>query len=84
MSTGDILINFAMHTEPGFYKASDFGVRIGNVLEVVDTDKIHPSGSKFLAFKDITMVPYEEKLIDVALLSTQEARAVVILFNDNM
>lgn len=68
-----------MHTEPGFYKTSDFGVRIANVLEVVDTDKIHPSGSKFLAFSDVTLVPYEEKLIDVALLSTQEARAVLIL-----
>lgn len=64
---------FMYYTEPGFYQATEFGIRIANVLEVVDIDKIHPSGSKFLAFRDITLVPYEEKLIDVALLSTQEA-----------
>lgn len=51
-----------------------FGVRLGNVLEVIDTEKQHPSGAKFLRFRDITLVPYEPKLIERALLSTQEVR----------
>lgn len=49
-----------------------FGVRLENVLEVIDTKKQHPSGAKFLRFRDITLVPYEPKLIERALLSTQE------------
>lgn len=58
--------------EPGFYKHGDFGIRLENVLEVIDTEKRHPAGHKFLAFKDVTLVPYESKLIDKSLLSTQE------------
>lgn len=60
--------------EPGFYKPNDFGIKLKNVLEVYDTGKVHPSGKKFLAFRDVTLVPFEPKLIDRALLSTQEKR----------
>lgn len=65
-------------TEPGFYKHGDFGIRLENVLEVVDTGKRPPSGNKFLAFKDVTLVPYDPKMIDRAILSTQE---VIRMFN---
>lgn len=58
--------------EPGYYKHGEFGVRLGNVLEVIDTEKRHPSGSRFLSFKEVTYVPYEPKLIDRTLLSPQE------------
>lgn len=60
--------------EPGYYKADAFGIRLANVLEVVDTTKRHPSGAPFLALNDITLVPYEAKLIEPALLSAQEKR----------
>lgn len=60
--------------EPAFYKQGHFGVRLKNVLEVIDTEKRHPSGAKFLRFKELTLVPYEAKLIDRSLLSTQEVR----------
>lgn len=43
-------------------------------MEVYDTGRLHPSGKKFLAFKDVTLVPFETKLIDRALLSSQEKR----------
>lgn len=60
--------------EPGYYKSGVYGIRLENVLEVIDTGKKHPSGSKFLALKEITLVPYEPKLIDRTLLSAQEKR----------
>lgn len=60
--------------EPGYYKPQDFGVKLKNVMEVYDTGKVHPGGKKFLAFKDVTLVPFEPKLIDRALLSSQEKR----------
>lgn len=44
------------------------------MLEVVDTGHTHPSGAHFLAFQDVTMVPYEPKLIDSTLLSAVEKR----------
>lgn len=47
-------------------------MRLKNVLEVKDTNRMHPSGAKFLAFHDVTLVPYEPKLIDGSLLSAVE------------
>ena len=64
--------SYFFSNEPGYYKYKEFGVRLKNVLEVIDTGKQHPSGSKFLAFKDVTLVPYEPKLIERSILSTQE------------
>lgn len=49
-------------------------MKLKNVLEVYDTGRVHPSGKKFLAFKDVTLVPFEPKLIEGALLSSQEKR----------
>ncbi|KAJ6624808.1 Xaa-Pro aminopeptidase 2, partial [Pseudolycoriella hygida] len=58
---------------PAYYKPSEFGIRLGSVIEVIDTEKRHPTGS-FLAFNDISLVPYDMKLIDTSALSTQEKR----------
>ncbi|EDW83651.1 uncharacterized protein Dwil_GK13723 [Drosophila willistoni] len=65
-------------SESGYYKRDDFGVRLKNVLEAIDTGHTHPSGAHFLAFQDVTLVPYEPKLIDSTLLSAVEKR----LLND--
>lgn len=60
--------------EPGYYKSGAFGIRLENVLEVIDTGKIHPTGHKFLAFQDVTLVPFEWKLIDRTMLSAPEKK----------
>ncbi|XP_037953198.1 xaa-Pro aminopeptidase 2-like [Teleopsis dalmanni] len=61
-------------SESGYFKRGEYGVRIKNVLEVLDTKRVHPSGAKFLQFNDVTLVPYESKLIDGTLLSALEKR----------
>ena len=38
--------------EPGYYKAGEYGIRIENILTVKE------SSEKFLAFENLTMVPY--------------------------
>lgn len=43
-------------------------------MEVVDTNQTHPSGHRFLAFKVVTLVPFENKLIDRTLLSAGEKK----------
>lgn len=60
--------------EPGYYKKGEFGIRLENVLQVHDTGKVHPSGNKFLSFEDITLVPFEPKMIDRSLLSAPEIK----------
>lgn len=59
---------------PGFYKTNDYGIRLSLVFEVIDTLDKHFSGAKFLAFRVATLVPFETKLIDRALLSVQEVK----------
>lgn len=57
---------------PGYYKANEYGIRLRNVFEVIDTHDKHFSGAKFLAFRVATLVPFETKLIDRTLLSFTE------------
>jgi len=38
--------------EPGFYKTGEYGIRIENIVTVKE------SNEKFLAFENLTMVPY--------------------------
>lgn len=66
-------------SEPGFYKRGYYGIRLKNVIEVYDTGKRHPSGARFLAFRDVTLVPYESRMIDRGLLSVQEVEIFNIL-----
>lgn len=61
-------------SEPGFYKGGSFGIRLKNVLQVMNTGEMTEEGAKFLAFDTVTLVPYEPKLIDRAMLSMQEKR----------
>lgn len=56
--------------EPGYYRG-DFGVRLENVLEVIDKPWLkHGTGQRFYGFKDVTLVPFEPKLIDFGLLTS--------------
>lgn len=58
--------------EPGMYNEGIYGIRLKNVLEVYDTGDRHPSGARFMGFRDVSLVPFDPKLIDRGLLSLQE------------
>jgi len=49
--------------EPGYYLEGAFGIRIENVLTVVEDGT-----PGFLAFGDFTLCPYERRAIDASLL----------------
>ncbi|XP_053604194.1 xaa-Pro aminopeptidase 1 isoform X2 [Plodia interpunctella] len=53
-------------TEPAWYDTGRFGVRLGNVLEVVTK----PHG--YFRFREATLVPFEPNLIDKAMLTDYE------------
>lgn len=56
--------------EPGLYREGSYGMRIENLL-VVRTIKQGDFGM-FLGFEELTLVPYERKLIDISLLDSAE------------
>jgi len=60
-----------LSNEPGYYKAADYGIRIENLLLVVERDI--PGGDlPMLGFETLTFVPIERSLIVPALLTDAE------------
>ncbi|GAB5351717.1 aminopeptidase P family protein [Qipengyuania sp. 483] len=66
LSEGMILSN-----EPGYYKAGEFGIRIENLVLVVDAE-IEGAEGKYLTFETLTHVPLDRRLVDKAMLTPQE------------
>ncbi|XP_034738906.1 xaa-Pro aminopeptidase 2 isoform X2 [Etheostoma cragini] len=56
--------------EPGYYKENDFGIRIEDVAVVVPVHTKY--GHNYLTFDTVSLVPYDRKLIDTLLLSSEQ------------
>ena len=60
-----------LSNEPGYYKPGEYGIRIENLVLVVDAD-IEGGEGKYLTFETLTHVPLDRKLVDKSLLTTRE------------
>ena len=68
-SSTPLLPGMILSNEPGFYKSNDFGIRIENLVLVIpwkDGDR------PFYAFETLTLVPFDQSLILVDLLTPFE------------
>lgn len=61
-----LLPGMILSNEPGYYKTGEYGIRIENLVLVVE----RPDG--MLGFKNLTMAPIELNLVDPALLTAEE------------
>ena len=59
-----------LSNEPGYYKNGSHGIRIENLVEVVE--KATPNNANMLGFHDLTLVPYDTTLINVSMLTAKE------------
>jgi Xaa-Pro aminopeptidase len=57
--------------EPGYYKPGHYGIRIENLVLVVD-HKMRRAERPMLAFETLTFCPIDKRLIDVSLLTEGE------------
>ncbi len=57
--------------EPGYYRTGAYGIRIENLVVVVEAD-IPGAERPFLAFETLTLAPFDRALIDTALLGPDE------------
>ncbi len=62
-----------LSNEPGYYKAGEFGIRIENLVLVVEKD-IPGAESVMLGFETLTFAPIERTLIEPGLLTEEERR----------
>jgi Xaa-Pro aminopeptidase len=60
-----------LSNEPGYYKAGEYGIRIENLLLVVERE-IPGGDMPVLAFETLTFSPIDRDLIDPALLTDDE------------
>jgi len=69
--------------EPGFYDDGNFGIRIENLLEIVEVNngangeeppakKQKTDGKTFLKFAKLTMIPIQKNLIDIDIMTKAE------------
>lgn len=64
-----------LSNEPGYYEDGKFGIRIENLMVVVNSDmpfKLGKEDQKMLTFETLTMIPIQKKMIDVELLTDHE------------
>ena len=61
--------------EPGYYEEGWGGIRLENLYVVVPDDDMppHPSGKGWLQFEPLTLIPFDQRLIDREQLSPVEA-----------
>ncbi len=66
-----IAAGMILSNEPGFYLPGGYGIRLENLLLVLERDL--PGASKpFLCFETLTLAPFDRRLIDPRLLETAE------------
>lgn len=66
-----LLPGMILSNEPGFYKAGGFGIRIENLLLVVD-DPREGDLEPMLAFETLTLAPIDLRLVDRDLMTQAE------------
>ena len=61
-----------LSNEPGFYKEGEYGIRIENLIAVVEIDGPVGADRPMLGFETLTFSPIERKLIDPELMTKDE------------
>ncbi|TCL93867.1 Xaa-Pro aminopeptidase [Rhizobium sp. PP-WC-2G-219] len=72
----ELLPGMILSNEPGYYRPGAFGIRIENLLHVLDAAAIEGGDQKMLGFETLTFCPIDRRLILPELL-TEDERAWV-------
>ncbi|MDT8760482.1 aminopeptidase P family protein [Sphingomonas psychrotolerans] len=64
-----------LSNEPGYYKAGEYGIRIENLVLIVEAE-IAGAEQPMLAFETLTFAPIERRLIEPSLLTAKELQWV--------
>jgi Xaa-Pro aminopeptidase len=72
-SGGDepLLAGMILSNEPGYYKTGEYGIRIENLVLVVERE-IEGAEKPMLGFETLTFAPIDRRLVDVEMLSSEE------------
>ena len=68
----ELLAGMFLSNEPGYYKTGGYGIRIENLVLVVER-RIEGAEGEWLGFETLTLAPIDRALLDRSLLSEAEA-----------
>lgn len=66
-----LMPGMVVSNEPGYYQAGAFGIRIENLVVVVEA-RNDSAGKRWFSFDTLTCAPIDTRLIDTALMSAAE------------
>ncbi|MGD9920549.1 MAG: aminopeptidase P family protein [Pseudorhodoplanes sp.] len=72
LGTAPLKRGMILSNEPGYYKEGAFGIRIENLVLVVEAPHITGAEKPMNAFETITLAPIDARLIDVSQMTTDE------------
>jgi Xaa-Pro aminopeptidase len=61
-----------LSNEPGYYREGEYGIRIENLVLVTPAEAIPGGEREMMGFETLTLVAYDRRLIETALLTAQE------------
>ncbi|WP_299491079.1 aminopeptidase P family protein [uncultured Shewanella sp.] len=67
-----LLPGMIVSNEPGYYRESEFGIRLENLVAVQICEALKDSERDMLEFKALTLIPMDLRLIDNSLLTVTE------------
>ena len=63
-----------LSNEPGYYKTDHYGIRIENLILVVEAPSVAGAEKPLNAFETLTLAPIDRRLVKPAMLTAQELR----------
>jgi len=66
-------VGMVLSNEPGYYQDGEFGIRLENLVNIVEASTPHNFRDRgYLTFNDLTVVPIQQKMIVPSLLTQDE------------
>ena len=72
LGTAPLKRGMILSNEPGYYKAGQFGIRIENLVLVVEAAPVPGAEKPLNAFETLTLAPIDRRLVQPALLTAKE------------
>jgi Xaa-Pro aminopeptidase len=74
LGTAALLRGMILSNEPGYYKAGHYGIRIENLVLVIEAKPVAGAEKALNAFETLTLAPIERRLVERELLTPEELR----------
>src|SRR6266851_2019597 len=72
LGTAALKHGMILSNEPGYYKTGGYGIRIENLVLVVEGPKVEGGEKPLNTFETLTLVPIDRRLIEMSMLSYDE------------